>query len=446
MRRAAAAGTRRVRHRGLAPNQTRIVGAAVIAAVIAVIMVGTVKPNPFASHETVRVRLADASGIGVVGADVRMAGTSIGQVSDIKREGSHVLLTLQLDPSVGAIHADATAELRPHLAFEGTAYLALHPGSPTAPPLGDAVIPLRHTRVYVPLDEALRVFNPSTRAATQATMRELSPVLTGIGRVGLQRTLLQAPALTSTLAPAALAAQGAHGTELAGALHGLSQTVDALAARQAQLVPLVRAAATTFAAINPDAGMPLDGTLAALPPALARLQAGGQALDGIVARLDPLALALLPGLAVLSPTLGQALPLVRALGPALRQAAPLLADLRAALRAGALAVPDTLAVLKNLQPSLSLLNSSLLPALHAPTKKLGIPAYLSFINLFEGGGGASRPFQTGKEPGAMGAGHYMRFGFRFLTGIGFPAPPCTLLEKVEARLAATLAAAGACSP
>jgi len=298
----------------------------------------------------------------------------------------------------------------------------------------------------VPLDEALRVFDAPTRAALQATVRDLRPVLSGTGRTGLQATMRGAPALMRTLSPAARAAAGAHETELAGAISGLSSTVSALASRQAELVPTLRSAAGTFSALDADSGRSLARTLSALPPALARLDTGARALDGIVDRLDPLAQELLPGLRGLAPTLERTLPLVRSLGPALTRATPLVADLRSALHAGAVATPRTVSVLHALQPTLTMLNGSLLPALIAPTKKLGIPAYMSFINMFEGGGGASAPFQTGREPGAMGAGHFMRFGFRFMTGIGLPLPPCTLLADASAKLAATLEAVGVCTP
>ena len=73
-----------------------------------------------------------------------------------------------------------------------------------------------------------------------------------------------------------------------------------------------------------------------------------------------------------------------------------------------------------------------------------MPAYLSFLNLFEGGGGASRPFQTlAQNP--RGAGHFMRFGFRFLTGAGAPLPPCALLRRADPQLADQLAQAGGCT-
>jgi hypothetical protein len=120
-------------------------------------------------------------------------------------------------------------------------------------------------------------------------------------------------------------------------------------------------------------------------------------------------------------------------------------DLRAALHAGAGGAPATIALVHALDPTLNMLNDTLIPALLAPSKKLHVPSYLSFINLFEGGGGASAPYQTGKEPGAMGAGHFMRFGFRFLTGIGLPLPPCTLLLKSSPALGNALEKAGLCT-
>lgn len=83
----------------------------------------------------------------------------------------------------------------------------------------------------------------------------------------------------------------------------------------------------------------------------------------------------------------------------------------------------------------------------APSAKLGIPSYLSFFNMFEGGGGASQPFQTptdAKQPIQMGVGHFMRFFFRFMSGAGWPLPPCTLLATANPQLAAAAAADGVC--
>lgn len=426
---------------------TQAIGAAVLAAAVAAIALAYTKPSLFASHKTVRAMFSSASGLGVTGRDVRMAGAVVGSISAVQRVGDHALLTLSLDPSVGTIHTDATAELRPHLPFEGTAYVQLDPGSPSAPPLGGRILPLSQTRVYVPLDKALRVFTPPTRAATQADAAQAARVLSGEGIAGVQQTLAGAPRLTATLAPAAAAAQGPHGTELASSIRGLSRTVTALASRQTQLEPLVHQAAGTLAALDTENGGPLDQTLAKFPSTLAAIETGSRALDGIVVRLDPLASQLEPSLAQLSPTLSAAEPLLIAAAPVLRDAPPLLDHLRLALDAGAGATPPTDAVLNALQPSLKLLDASLLPALLAPSPKLGLPSYLSFVNLFEGGGGASQPFQTpaqAKMSGQPVGGHFMRFGFRFITGIGLPLPPCKLLDQVSPQLGALAAADGIC--
>lgn len=418
---------------------------------LALIAVGValayIKPVIFSSARTVRAMFSSAAGLGVTGRDVRMAGAVVGTISDVKRVGDHAELTLSLDPSVGTVHTDATAEIRPHLPFEGSAYVQLDPGSPGAPALGNRVLPLSQTRVYVPIDEALRVFTPPTRAATQADAAQLSQLLSGEGAGGLQQTLRGAPQLTATLAPAAAAALGAHGTELAGAIQGMSKTVAAFASRQSQLEPLVREASQTMAAFNTAADAPLNQTLSELPPTLQALGSGSQALDGILTRLDPLASQLEPGLAELAPTLSLAEPLLVAAAPVFRSAPPLLRRLRGALAAGAASTPAADGVLRALLPSLKLLEFSLLPAMLVPSPKLGLPAYLSFINLFEGGGGASQPFQTSADaakPGQMGVGHFMRFYFRFMSGAGWPLPPCTLLAKANPQLAAAAAAQGVC--
>src|SRR5439155_6640596 len=111
-------------------------------------------------------------------------------------------------------------------------------------------------------------------------------------------------------------------------------------------------------------------------------------------------------------------------------------DARAMLAAARGAAAPTRAALTALDGSLGLLDGGLLTALERPTS-LGTPAYLAFLGLFAGGGGASRAFVPGE-------GHFMRFGFRFLTGAGSPAPPCTLLDRAAPALAGRAEQAGAC--
>jgi len=175
---------------------------------------------------------------------------------------------------------------------------------------------------------------------------------------------------------------------------------------------------------------------------------GGAALEAIVARLDPLASDLVPGFDALAPTLAEATPLLTRAGPVLAAATPLIGDVRTALSSGAEGAEPARSVLGDLKPTLDVLAGSLLPALHRPTDELGIPAYVSFLNLFGGGGGASRPFQTeaNTTPMTPETGHFMRFGLRFLTGAGMPLPPCGLLVQANPDVAAAVSKAGGCTP
>lgn len=427
----------------------RVLGAILIATAFAVVAIAYSGFNPFDDSTTVRAEFRDASGIGVVGQDVRIAGVPAGRITDVERSGDNAVVTMKLDAEVGSVRDDATAELRPNLPFEGTAHVDLSPGSPSADPLEeDKRIDVAATASYVPLDKALRVFSPDVRAAVQSTAAELAGGLEAPGAEGLRRAIEGSPSLLEDLAPAATAAGGTDGDELAGAVKGLGATSDELAEHTDRFAPLLADAQRTLAVIDRDGGESLDQTLAKLPTTLAELDRGGAALEAIVARLDPLAVDLRPGLERLAPTLAEATPLLERAGPVLAKVTPLIADARAALRAGAEGAQPTKAVLSELNPTLEVLDDSLVPALAKPTDELGIPAYRAFLNLFGGGGGASRPFQTAAQatPMTPETGHFMRFGLRFLTGAGAPLPPCTLLEQANPQIAAAVATAGGCTP
>lgn len=429
-------------------GRRRATGVLVLVVVSVLLLLAYLRPNPFADTQTVRAVFDDAAGLGVVGGEVRMAGVPVGRIAEVRRVGDDALIELELEPQAGTIHADATAELRPRIAFEGTAFVELRAGSSASPPLGDSAIPREQTRNYVALDEALRFARPATRDAIAGTVRDLGAGLNGEGRAGLQGTLRAAPQLTRDLAVGARAARGPEGRELERALKGLATTTDALARNERDLVPLMRGAAATFAALDADGGLALDATLRELAPALTELDSGGRALDQLVAQLQPLAVELRPGLRALTPALDRLAPVLRDARPVLADARPFVADLRRALRAGGAAAAPARELLVTLKPTLRLLQSSLLPALHRPTA-LGLPAYLQFLTLFQGGGGASRPFQTpetGQPPENFGTGHFMRFGARFFTGAGYPAPPCALLDQVNPAAAEQAAAAGVCAP
>jgi len=226
---------------------------------------------------------------------------------------------------------------------------------------------------------------------------------------------------------------------LAGAVSSFAGVASTVASRSPSLARSVDGSSRTLAALGVDAGRPFGQTLAALPGTAAQLSSGSGAASAIVSKLSGLFPRLEPGVRRLAPAVAQVRPLLRSAVPVLRAWLPLLADAQRAITGARRGAGPALAAIRALDPTLAIFNGTLLGALEQKTD-LGDPAYLAFLGLFAGGGGASRPF------GVDGQGHFMRFGLRFLTGAGQPLPPCTLLEKVSPAVAKAAEGAGGCTP
>jgi phospholipid/cholesterol/gamma-HCH transport system substrate-binding protein len=420
------------------PRRRALGALALLGAVAATILLWQ-RPNPFASHEIVHAVISDAGGLASIGADVRVAGVPVGQVTDIRRRGAAAELTLTIDPSAGVVHRDATISLRPRLIFEGTAYVELALGSPAAPRLGTRALPLSQTSTYVPLADALSVLRAPVRADVHAVVRAAGAALTGTAPGELRATLSAAPRLTSDVAALARAAGGPDGVELHAAVESLARIAGTIAGQSPALEQAATATARTAAALETGGGAHLDATLAELPSTAHALRSGGVAAADLAGRLRTLVLALEPGAAAMPATLHLVRPVLRAATPVLRSISPVLSALDVALAGARAGATPALAAANALSPTLQTLQGTLLGALEAKTD-LGTPAYLSFLGLFAGGGGASRPFALD------GQGHFMRFGLRFLTGVGLPLPPCSLLSTISPAVASVLEAAGGCTP
>ncbi len=415
-------------------DHRRAQGLAITLLAVVVVLLLWLKPDPFGASTTVHARFADVSGLAAVGADVRIGGVKVGEVTDRSRAPGGAELTMELDGDAPAVHGDARAALRPTLLFEGRAYVDLDPGARGAA----RTIPLARTTTYVPLADVLEVLDRGNATKLRAVVAGGTRNLTPDASAALNATLRAAPQLTATLSRTARAARGARGTELRSAVRHLSATTDAVALRADDLPPLVRSSERTARGL--DAGGALGTALAALPATVGRLRTGSAALQRTVEHLRPLARELRPALREAVPTVDALRPVLRRAAPALSRATPLLRDLRTGLDAARPAALPTRRLLAAAQPSVDLLDRSLLDALERRTA-LGTPAYLAFLGLFAGGGGASRPFGIGGTEG-----HFMRFGFRFITGLAAPLPPCDLLSKASPQLADLFSAAGGCTP
>lgn len=413
----------------------RLLGGLVLVGVLGLAMVLWQRPNPFAGNQVVTAEISDADGLAAIGADVRVAGVPVGSVSGVSRRGDHAQLTLTLTSPVGVVHRDATIALRPRLMFEGTAYVELTLGSPGAPPLGSGVIGLSHSSTYVPFDDALSVLNGRTRGNVRTVSRGAAATLSGTAPAALRDAISRAPRLLTAGAVDARAAQGPSGDELRTAVAALGRDASAIAEQAPALREALADEPGVAAALG---GHPLSAALGELPATTAGLRSGAGAAGSIVGQLDTLVPRLQPAAEQLEPTLAAVRPVLRQAAPVMSSLTPVLSELGTALTGAQQGAAPARAAMVALQPTLDMFQSTLLTALEKPTD-LGTPAYLAFLGLFAGGGGASRPF------GVDGQGHFMRFGLRFLTGVGAPLPPCTLLNTVSPQLGALLAKYGGCT-
>lgn len=418
-------------------------GAIAVAVVVLVVLVAWQRPNPFADPQRVDVAFPDASGL-KAGSEVRVSGSGAGEVTAVRRDGDHVVATLELHDDVGAVRRDASAALWPRLIFEGNAYVELDVGSADEPALGDRPIALARTTSYVPLDRVLRLADAPTRGSVRRIARGLQAASDRRTSRAGSRTLRRAPEL---LASATRTARAVGGDPLTRAVAGMARTGDAVADREADLAPALRGASRTADALHAQDGAALRATIRELPATITALRVGTARADRTLQAVDAFTDDARPGLRDLAPTVEAARPVLRKAGRVAVQAGPMTASLRATLRRAATTAPEARGLLRDATPTVGTLDGSLLPALAEPTPTLKLPSYVAFLNMFAGGGGASRAFQRpSASPMQQGDGHFMRFGIRFLTGVGVPAPACGDVEALSPPLKALLASQELCTP
>ncbi len=259
---------------------------------------------------------------------VRIAGVNVGQVTAINSvHGSSraAVVTMTINSNGLPIHADATVNIRPRLFLEGSYYVDLQPGTPSAPTLSSgATLPAPNTSGPVQLDRVLSALNSNTRTNLQTLLRGFGAALNGpptaaqdASQDPTQRGLTAGQSLNESLNYAAKAFQassivnqallGQQPHDLSGVVRGSAHTFRGLSASQAHLAHLVvsfNATMRALAARQQD----LSETISLLPPLL---RATDSALGPIQASFAPtraFARALLPSVKQLNPTIEAGFP------------------------------------------------------------------------------------------------------------------------------------------
>lgn len=306
--------------------------------VLAAVGIGVMFKEPIANTlrpgEMVTVHFADKYGIRAHRTEVRMAGLTIGDVTDVRQDhNGGAVATLKInDDQYDTLRSRPSARVRPVTILGGYYYVELIPGGPPGTFGGE--IPESRTELPVELDKITRTFQPDTLQALQDTTRHLDATLDNGGRRRLRALLDNAP---DTLKPAAdvlTAGQGHHPeTDLTAIVSGLENTAAALNTPDQRLTAILDGLAATSAVLgrrSDDVRRTLDQLPATLDSAntgLARLDTTLRKLAATATPARPIARELDATLAELAPVLVRARPLVSNLNDALRDVQPMVENL-----------------------------------------------------------------------------------------------------------------------
>ena len=113
---------------------------------------------------------------------MRIAGVNVGKVTDVEPMGKGVdqgaVVSMEIQDKGLPIHTDATAAIRPRIFLEGNFFVDIHPGTPSAPKLGDGdTIRIQNTRTPVQLDQILTSLQSDTGTTCRCCSRSTRPPL-----------------------------------------------------------------------------------------------------------------------------------------------------------------------------------------------------------------------------------------------------------------------------
>jgi phospholipid/cholesterol/gamma-HCH transport system substrate-binding protein len=336
------------------------------------------------------------------GDPVRIAGIDVGEVSGVAPDGDASKITFTLNSNGLPVHRNATVRIRDRLFLEGSYYLALDPGTPSAPMLHDGgMIPESQTTSPVQFFQVLSTFDIAARANLKSLVGALargfgSPAgkpLSSSGAGGLRSTAPQLrPALTD-VSQVTRALRGTQPNDVGRLLTSASAVTGTLGGSSAQLAQLVSGLDVSSQALVASDGAlaqsvsGLDETLRSAPTALT-------AIDHVLPPVRRLAVAL-------DPSLKLAPPLVSSLSNTVSQLATVLGPMERghlllSLKATFEQFPSVLSELAQAFPITKQVSDCLRTHEIVPDGSLstGRPVWQDFVHFLPGVGGASASFDA----------------------------------------------------
>jgi phospholipid/cholesterol/gamma-HCH transport system substrate-binding protein len=340
-------------------------GAIALVATVVVVYLGFTKAIPFRQHFEINAVFQTANNLRP-DSPVRIAGVNVGKVVEVRhlRPGNpQAVVKMRIEEKGRPIHSDATLAIRPRIFLEGNFFVELHPGTPSAPLLGDGdTIHAQRTTTPVQLDQVLTSLQADTRRSLQVLLREYATALSGPGGRGFNASIAYwRPAYQST-AVVNEAMLGTEPRDLSRFVARAGEVAQALDRSPEQLKNLIRDFDTTAAAFAREQAA-LEETVAELPrtlraaqPALRSLNEAFPPLRRLVVDLRPAVRSSLPALRASQPFVRQARGLVSR--PELRG---LVSDLRPTVPALARLNAHSIGLFRELRAASSCQNEVILP-------------------------------------------------------------------------------------
>lgn len=221
--------------------------------IVAALIVGAAYVTLFkgAATDTITATFADASPL-EVGNEVRVDGVQVGTIKSIRLRGGLAEVQMAIEKSAMPLHEDAKLTIQP-INVLGENYVAINPGSPSAPFMSGRSIPLAQTSSAVQLQDVLNTFNDPTSTGLAAlvttlgagirdnggqnvadAIKALAPTMNDLNGVGQilrsQNTILSD--LIDRAAPVAKAVSGTNGTQLDNLVTQVRGTLQAIGDNQ----------------------------------------------------------------------------------------------------------------------------------------------------------------------------------------------------------------------
>jgi virulence factor Mce-like protein len=377
-------------------HRPRPLRAGVILAAILVVLLyaGYSRSIPFLPEggDKVTARFQDASHI-QSGAEVRVAGVSVGKVTDVERHtgpggGADVTMRIDSDQDVD-LRADARAGVYWRTLLGRNMYVDLQPGHAKAPLQGD--IPLARTEVQVEADQALQPYGRNQRRAIKDIITAFDDGTKNADAIN--RTIDEAgPALRNARTGLA-SLRGSRAGNLTTVVKETSKLLGALDASDDQLAGLVddgRVALGVTAAQSDAIGSILDQAPATMDDATATYAR----LRTTLGIFDPLSEELQPGAKAIPAAAKAAKPAMVQLDKVLEDAEPTLRDLRPAATRLAGTVDPAIATIEGLKPTVDRSNDDLLPWLASKDSDTKLPNYTAIGAFFSAVSSAASPLDA----------------------------------------------------